>query len=267
MTKPLITLDVQENIDVLTSALSDFEKRQIPFAASRALNDVAYQVSRKDLPDETSRAFDRPTKATQAAFVYEKHHKSQAPAVLVKVKEEGAAPIRWLAPEIYGGDRRATGFERALQRSGILKAGWIAVPAGGAALDQHGNVARGHYARILTDLRVNQYSVTATKRGKARKMKREGYFAVFVDNGTTGGWQGWGAKSGRGSGGKKLPPGIYYRAGHTFRMVFLFVDTSANYEQRLRFHDFVVRRFNELFPARFKVRMEEAIASSFARRR
>jgi hypothetical protein len=56
---------------------------------------------------------------------------------------------RYLLPEIDGGSRGQKSMERLLQRSGLPKSVWYAVPSAGVQLDGNGNVKRSHITQIL----------------------------------------------------------------------------------------------------------------------
>ena len=45
-----LNIDLSANIKEVSKQLSMRQKRQIPFATSRALNDTAFSIARKDLP-------------------------------------------------------------------------------------------------------------------------------------------------------------------------------------------------------------------------
>jgi hypothetical protein len=52
-----LNINVSANIKEVTRQLSRTQKRQIPFATSRALNDTAFSIARKDLPRFADRIF------------------------------------------------------------------------------------------------------------------------------------------------------------------------------------------------------------------
>jgi len=52
-----LNINISTNISQVSKALNAFGKNQIPFAASRALNDVAFHMSRKVMPKESDDTF------------------------------------------------------------------------------------------------------------------------------------------------------------------------------------------------------------------
>lgn len=60
-------ISIRHNINQITRRLSNIQKRQIPFAASQALNDTAF-AAQKELKKQARKKIDRPTKFTINAF-------------------------------------------------------------------------------------------------------------------------------------------------------------------------------------------------------
>ena len=50
-------INVKSNIKEITKFTTTVQKKQIPFATSRALNDTAFNIARKDLPKFANRIF------------------------------------------------------------------------------------------------------------------------------------------------------------------------------------------------------------------
>ena len=66
-------IDVTSSIDAAMAGLLDFEKKQVPFAASKTINDLAYEISRNVMPKEADSTFEgRATQFTKRGFKYSK---------------------------------------------------------------------------------------------------------------------------------------------------------------------------------------------------
>lgn len=141
-----------EGLDALKRSISDMHQRQVPFAASRAINEMAKRVEAKTY-DEL-RKLDRPSPYTMRALAVKRSTKSDLTAI---VGIRGSAPglgydapgkgtpwERALGHHFDGGARRWKKFEAALMKVGILPAGMAAVPPSDSSwavqLDQYGNI-------------------------------------------------------------------------------------------------------------------------------
>lgn len=132
-------------------------------AMRKAVNDVVRAAQRAEL--QTMRgAFDKLVPYTQRAigaqFVGvrpDKAHKVEA-SVYVKARRDVRAgetrPESYLQPGIEGGGRSQKRFERALQRKGLLPAGWLTTPGRGAQLDAYGNIAGAQIVKLMAYLRL-----------------------------------------------------------------------------------------------------------------
>lgn len=83
-------------------ALTDFEKQQLPFAASQALNDTARDIKRA-WEGEIERRIDRPTPFTKRSVFIQRSTKRNLTAV-VGIKDIQAEYLRW---QVRGGVQSA----------------------------------------------------------------------------------------------------------------------------------------------------------------
>jgi hypothetical protein len=250
---------------LLGRQLSELERKQLPFATVRAINETAFQVHER-WKQVMPQVFDRPTALTLKGVAYKKASLQQ-PTAEIFVRDEvfkGTAPAKYLQAEVSGGPRRQKRFERALQAAGLMPAGTFAVPGKGAELDAHGNLTGAQFVRILSQLRASGeqgYSANETADGRGRRHRREAgkgkkasrrsdYFAVP-----------------RAIGG--LKPGVYQRIrtgfGRGVVPVLIFV-RSANYRARYPVFDLAQKTFDRRFPAIFRTELDKAVRNSFARK-
>jgi hypothetical protein len=203
---------------------------------------------------EQQRVFDRPTTYSLNGTFIKAATKSNLEArVWVKdnVASKGTPADRFLSPEIFGGNRSQKGTERLLQRSGLLPAGWYAVPAAAAQLDSFGNMKRSQLVQVLSQVKVQRgagYESRASDSTRSKRtVARQGvsYFVQLTKRG-------------------KLKPGIYMKRqffhGSAIKPVFLFVRAVA-YRQRLKFFDVATKAFNTKFPGHFNEEMAKAIVA------
>jgi len=232
--------------------------RQAPFVAAvsltRSIKDAQVAVK-----NEMKRAFDRPTAYTlNGTFIKPATKQKLEARIWVKDNPsgKGTPADRFLLPQIYGGARGLKGMERLLQRSGLMQAGWFAVPAAGAQLDGNGNVKRGQIVQILSQLKLQRgagFESRATGSARSnRTIARQGvtYFAL--------------AEKRRG-----LEPGIYLKRkfahGTAVRPVFIFV-SSVQYRPRLRFFEVGTATVNARFPVHFDEAWTKAVTQARLRR-
>ena len=207
---------------------------------------------------EVEKVFDRPTPYTRNAFFIKPATKAKLIAT-VGLKDElatskGTPASKYLAPQIFGGQRRIKRFEKALVYAGIMPPGMIAVvpnkPSWAATIDPYGNISSGLIVRLLSYFRAfgqQGYSANMTDKGRKRIAKRgksaNGFSSIngvvyFVSNGSG-----------------HLPRGIWAKRGtHGVDVapVLLFVK-PARYIRRLKFFKIalevvdknIVNQFNE----------------------
>lgn len=208
---------------------------------------------RTALKGEMSRAFDRPTSYTLNGLLVKPAKRNNLEAH-VWLKDQGSAgkgtpADRYLAPQIYGGVRGQKGMEKALQATGLMAAGHVAVPAEGAQLDASGNVKRSQIVQILSQLKVQQrggYESRRSDSGASRRaVSRQGVTYFALPEPTRG-----------------LKPGIYLKRkfghGSAIRPVFIFTP-QARYQNRLKFFEVAEATAAQRLPINVNKGIEKAI--------
>ena len=102
----MLVYNVKGDIQEVQRHLSGLGRDQVPFATALALTNTAKFIETK-IKEEIPRAFDRPTRFTLNS-TYIRPATKQRLWAEVKIKDESfkaVAPIKWLAPQIYGGSR------------------------------------------------------------------------------------------------------------------------------------------------------------------
>ena len=230
-------LDVRVELREALKALERLRTDQIPFATAYALTQCA-KAGQADVETQIGRVFDRPTPFTLKAVRTKPATKRNLVAE-VKLKDEaykGNPAVRWLIAQVRGGARNHKGFERLMQRAGVMPAGWYAIPTKNAPLDRYGNVPGAVINRILSQVQASRDVLTReTAASRARNVrraikKREGrYFVASPNNPKT----------------RHLTPGIWERVtfgfGNSIRPIFVFSSTPPRYTKRLPFEDIVQR--------------------------
>ena len=165
-------------------AQMDGASKQVAYAASRAINTMAFEAMRAG-KDHIRQKIDRPTNFTvNSWYVRRKASKERLEAVVgwsdflsSKRIAEGmdAGAEFYLAQHWNGGGRRYKAFERQLLARGVLPRGMFAVPGAAAEelgmIDSYGNMRSGVIVQILSSLGVMDemgYTSNATVRQSKR---------------------------------------------------------------------------------------------------
>lgn len=235
---------------VLEKEIGKAEK-QVRLGAAIALTKTAKRAQ-DAIRQEMPKVFDRPTRYTlNATYVKPARAGTKAGSktdltASVKIKDaelknQVVPPVNYLVHQVEGGRRQQKRFEVALQRIGILPAGWLAVPGKGAELDAYGNIKASQIVQILsyfqafgeTGYRANSTEATRAKlkRGGRRRYGRA-YFAAIPGRPRS----------------RHLQPGVYLRQygafGTALRPVLIFI-RKATYSPRLPFYDIARETFDK----------------------
>ena len=146
-----------EGFDALAASLGD-QARQIPFAASQALNATARTIRAATLA-EMAAQFDRPTPLVmKSLFITPATKAKLQAAVYLKDREIGGKNSRSMAEilghQFAGGTRLRKRMENAFTAAGLISLGEYLVPGPDAKLDQYGNLSRGQTQQIYAALRL-----------------------------------------------------------------------------------------------------------------
>lgn len=217
-------IEVKFDATPVRRALSDLERKQVPYAMAVALTRTAKQVE-AGLVDEMTRVFDRPTRWTlRSAFTKPATKRTLTATVGMKDQAYGGnrlSSAQILAHHFTGGDRHHKALEMWLRRGGYLGNDEFVVPGAGARLNRYGNMSRALVQQIMSQLHVgldpSSYSSKSTR--SQRNVRRAG--VIF-----------WSRGSGRTA---HLPRGAWQRSGvHLVRPLLLAVD-SPTYRQIIDF--------------------------------
>lgn len=149
---------------------------QLPFATSRAINATASDVIHAERA-EMLKVFNAPTAYTLNSMRIVRSNKRRLSA-LVAIKDRtsrGLPALRYLSPEIRGGERGRKGLTVGLQKMGKIRANEYMVPGAGARLNASGNVTRGWARKVLNDLNAKNngvfFGTVRGTRGVWRRLK------------------------------------------------------------------------------------------------
>lgn len=239
-----------EGVDRTTRYLTDVERKQVPFALSRAINASAKDVQKAQRGELEGR-LDRPKPYTLGGTYIQYSNKANLTAtigLIDKPKQGNRAPVKYLAAQIGGGHRRFVGYERALQRMGLLPNGYQVVPGQGAKLDRFGNLDAKQMNEVFGALKSKVRNLRVYT-GKGKRAYAAGYFVSMPGNPKT----------------SHLEPGVYKRverARDSQPVPLLIFVKTGDYKKRLDLiapsREAVQRGFNQHFAREFALAMKSA---------
>lgn len=230
---------------VIGNRLQKAVRKQIPFAASQALNDTGktlVSINKREM----KRVFDNPVPYTLNAFYLKRAMKADL-SVAVRRKDKPAGK-HYLDIQKSGGVRPQKAFEKMVQQRvaypGIV--GSVIPIPGNGGVNAKGNVNMGEVNRALAGLNAS-FSTTAYTRDRQRKAeskralsKRPTQYFVRANEGGTKG-------------------GIFKRTGkRKAKMVFLISDAMPSYRGIYKFDPPLRKHAMSYFPAKFKRRLAAA---------
>lgn len=239
-----------EGFDALAASLGD-QARQIPFAASLALNATARTVRQATLA-EMAAQFDRPTPLVmKSLFIAPATKAKLQAAVYLKDREIGGKNSRSMAEilghQFAGGTRLRKRMEDAFTGSGLIRPGEYLVPGPDAKLDQYGNLSRGQTQQIYAALRLFRdpyQNVTQSKRSQ-RNAKAAG--RIFWSDG---------------KGANKRRRGLWATDGRGFPKLLMLVIQTPVYRRRIDMDRLAADIVDRDFPANFDAALKKALATA-----
>lgn len=271
----MIKLNVKvEGLKALQAQLSG-QQKQIAYAASRALNNVAKKVVAGERQALGS-IFKGPTPRTlNAVKVFSGAKRDRLEAVIgiddgggsyrqqnysARGKKGTVTPAKYLLAQIVGGERAPKRFEKALQAVGAMSPGDYAVFAKRSeALDAYGNISGAKLNQIITYFRKTKVDGYGGKMSSARKAK--------MMKGELKGMK-WGMAYFRGGAGTGLPDGIWERhypngtAERSFvRPILIYVRAPA-YRSLFKFSEIADRVVAKEWRPEFDLELANALRTA-----
>jgi len=219
-----------EGLDALKAKLAG-KARQIPFAASRALNATAQKVA-EAMPAEIERAIDKPTPFTKRGVRVLKYANKANLSATVGFM---AAQAKYMLLQIAGGVRHPG-------------SGGLRLP-GAIKVNEFGNIPKGLIAQLLA-VANNERKLGKVK---ARRVQISNKVELFYGDPTD-------------QGGKKYPRGIYKRVVQNGRHILIplivFPSTPAKYKPRFDFQRKAAAIVAAEWPRQFDAALADALRTA-----
>ena len=206
-------------------------QRQLPFATSVAINNVAFDA-RKSINQGTKSAFNAPVKFTQTAFLVQKSKKTTLTAFVFAQDKTGKDRARYLRFGIQGGSRPQKGmdvfFSNGVPNDGTIPSGSYFMPTSLVKTNAAGNVTQATLRRISK-------GIGAEPRG--------GFFV------------------GTPRGGNR-PPGIYRRSREQLQPYFIATQDRPTYRGRFNIEPIGAKVIGRRFGTHFNAALSKALSTA-----
>ena len=252
----MIQISVKSDLEATVSQWARVAGDQMPYATAVALTRTA-KAAKEEIERQLPSLIDRPTPYTMKGFrLYPATKRKLLAEVDFRVAMGRGTQARdYLAPLVYGGERKLKAFEKSLQRTGLLPSGYAALPGSAARLDAYGNMSRGQIIQILSYFKA---------------FGEQGYRANITDKRKDAMAKGSKKTYGRGvtyfigrPGNGRLPLGVWQRStnsnlqGSEIKPIVIFVSQPA-YTKRLDVPGIAKRVIDE----RFKLELQRSVAEA-----
>jgi hypothetical protein len=225
-----ISLTIDQDLSKATAWTKAVQK-QLPFATSVALNNVAFDA-RKSLNDGTKGAFNVPVRFTQTAFLVQKSKKRDLKAFVFAQDKAGKDRARYLRFGVKGGARPQKGldvfFSKAVPNDGTIPDGAYFMHTSLVKINAAGNVTQATLRRISK-------GISGSSRG--------GFFV-----GTP-----------RGGG---RPPGIYRRSREQLFPYFIATTDRPDYTGRFNIEAMGTKVIKRRFGVHFNAALSKALTTA-----
>ena len=225
-----ISLSIDQDLSRATAWTKAVQK-QLPFATSVALNNVAFDA-RKAINAGTKGAFHVPVKFTQTAFLVQKSKKRTLAAFVYAQDKKGKDRARYLRFGIAGGTRPQKGLDRyfanAVPNDGTIPAGAFFMPTSLVKINASGNVTQATLRRISK-------GISGDPRG--------GFFI------------------GTPRGGNR-PPGIYRRSREQLQPYFIATTDRPDYTGRFNIEAIGAKVIERRFGFHFNQALSKALSTA-----
>jgi hypothetical protein len=230
---------IESNLDAFADRVFGTLTKQLPYAASRAVNDTAKDVLGMIGPLMDS-VFDRPTPYAKGAFMA--YYGDKSDPVATVMRKPDAITRKFLETEATGGPRKRKGFETLFAMHAAVEMDIQSVIiADDAKIDQYGNWSSGERNVVLSEVRASSDPLSYSSPASRKRAKRKATYFI--------------PKSG-------LVPGVYKRQNGVLSIILAFSSNVPTYRPRFPFQAKAKETATEKFSGHFAQRMAEAVASA-----
>ena len=185
------------NIDQIVNRLTTLQRVDLPKATRRTVNQLGFDLARKDLPQYMQAVFDNPVPFTLRSVKYNVVSNYEVQLTFKQNVGKGNDPARYLYPVAKTGGAAKkpayqTKFTRYIHKAGIAPRKLYPVPfEQNLSKNSYGNVSQGEYSKIWSGLQTTKgagktgrgfrYFSKPDNRNRSRISTRQGSFFDLPD--------------------------------------------------------------------------------------
>tara|TARA_Y100000004_G_scaffold76980_1_gene86617 strand:- start:1029 stop:1769 length:741 start_codon:yes stop_codon:yes gene_type:complete len=151
---------ITHNIDKVVDRLTTFQRTALPKAARRTVNQLGFDLARRDVPQYMREVFDRPNKFTQRSLTYKVVSNYEVQLTFKQNVGKGNDPARYLYPVtkgLPGNEAYQTKFTRYIHKAGIAPRNLYPVPfKENLSKNSYGKVSQGEYSKVWSGLQTTK---------------------------------------------------------------------------------------------------------------
>ena len=150
------------NIDQIVNRLTTLQRVDLPKATRRTVNQLGFDLARRDLPQYMRAVFDRPNNFTQRSVLYNVVSNYEVQLSFKQNIGKGNDPARYLYPvaKTGGAGKKPayeTKFSRYLHKAGIVPSHRYPVPKKeNLNKNSYGKVSQGEYSKVWRGLQTTK---------------------------------------------------------------------------------------------------------------
>ena len=148
------------NIDQIVNRLTTLQRVDLPKATRRTVNQLGFDLARRDVPQYMRAVFDNPNKFTQRSLTYKVVSDYEVQLTFKQNVGKGNDPARYLYPvtkSLPGNEAYQTKFTRYIHKAGIAPQNLYPVPfKKNLSKNSYGKVSQGEYSKVWSGLQTTK---------------------------------------------------------------------------------------------------------------
>lgn len=179
---------ITHNIDQVVNRLTLLKRVEIPRAARRTVNQLGFDLARRDVPQYMKAVFENPNQFTLRSLTYKVVSNYEVQLAFKQNVPKGNDPARYLYPVakgLPGNQAYQTKFTRFIHKAGIAPRNLYPIPfKDNLSKNSYGKVSQGEYSKVWSGLQTTKgadktgrdfrYFSVPDNRNRSRVSSRQG---------------------------------------------------------------------------------------------